>query len=122
MNKTFLVQQKEKLEKARQALREELERFASEDPKLTGDWDTRFPRHDGGTGSSALEDATDEVEEYITRLPIEFSLEKRLRDVNIALEKIKEGKYGVCETCKKRIQIERLKTSPEARRCVKCGE
>lgn len=121
MTKKFLEQQKEKLEKARKNLTEELEKFATEDPKLPGDWDTKFPKHDGGVGSSALEDATDEVEEYVTRLPIEYSLETRLKDVNAALEKIKRGKYGICEKCKKQIPLARLEASPEARKCVKCS-
>jgi DnaK suppressor protein len=120
MTKKFLQQQKAKLEDARRTLREELERFASEDPKVSGDWDTKFPVHDGGTGSSALEDATDEVEEYATRLPIEFSLETRLKDVNLALKKIEKGEYGICENCKKRIPQKRLQASPAARRCIKC--
>jgi len=121
MNKKFLAQQKEKLEKIKQSLREELEKFAKEDPRLKGDWDTKFPRHDGGTGSSALEEATDEVEEYATRLPIEYSLETRLKDISLAIEKIEKGKYGICENCKKKISLERLKASPEARKCVGCS-
>ncbi len=71
-------------------------------------------------GSSALEEASDEVEEYITRLPLEHSLELRLRDINEALEKIKKGKYGKCEQCGKNIPQERLRVSPEAKKCMKC--
>lgn len=120
MSKKFLQQQKEKLEQIKQELRQQLESFAVEDPKLSGDWDSLFPKRDGGTGSSALEDATDEVEEYATRLPIEYGLENRLRDVNLALEKIAKKQYGKCEKCAKSISQARLKVSPEARRCVKC--
>lgn len=120
MTKNFLQQQKEKLEKIRKDLRQQLESFAAEDPKLSGDWDARFPKHDGGVGSSALEDATDEVEEYATRLPIEYGLETRLRDVNLALDKIAKKQYGKCEKCKKAIPQERLRVSPEARKCMKC--
>jgi len=53
-------------------------------------------------------------------LPIEFSLEKKLQDINLALEKIKKGKYGTCEDCKKTISIERLKAFPSAKSCEKC--
>jgi len=38
----------------------------------------------------------------------------------LALEKIKKGKYGVCESCGKKISQKRLKISPEARLCLKC--
>lgn len=118
--KKLIKEIKGKLEEQRESLREELKGFATEDPKLKDDWDTNFPKHDGGIGSSALEDAADEVEEYATLLPIEFSLEKRLRDINFALEKIKKGKYGICENCEKKIEEERLKVYPEARLCLKC--
>lgn len=120
MDKKFLQQQKEKLEKEKEAIREQLKRLAIEDPKLTGDWDTLFPKHDGGIGSSALEEATDEVEEYATKLPIEYSLELRLRNINLALDKIANKKYGKCEKCGKLIQLSRLKISPEAKTCMKC--
>ena len=36
------------------------------------------------------------------------------------LEKIKKGKYGICEKCGKEIPLERLEVSPEARFCLKC--
>ena len=67
-----------------------------------------------------MEDEAKEVEEYVNLLPVEYSLETRLRDVKDALQKIKEGKYGVCEGCKKPISKERLKAVPEARLCLKC--
>ncbi len=120
MENKFLTSQKYKLEKIKESIKEELKTFATENPKFAGDWNTNFPKHDNGVGSSALEDATDEVEEYITRLPIEFNLETRLRDINSALEKIKNGKYGICEKCKKPISQARLEVSPEAKLCSKC--
>ena len=121
MKKKNLEELKEKLEKGKEALEKELEGFAKKDEKLKGDWDTRFPSFDGGeTGGAALEKAADEVEEYEARLPVEYSLENRLRDINLALEKIKKEKYGICEKCGKEIPLERLKVSPEARFCLKC--
>lgn len=105
----------EKLEKDRIDLEKQLETFAKRDPNLKGDWDTRFPDFDGN-----LEEAADEVEEYTSRLPVEFSLETRLRDINLALEKLKQGKYGKCEKCGKKIDNKRLAIHPEARLCMKC--
>lgn len=121
MNKKLLLELKEKLEKERVTIEEQLKRFAKKDEKLKGDWDTIFPRFDGGeAGSAALEKAADEVEEYSTLLPIEYSLELKLKNIDLALEKIKKGKYGRCEKCGKEIPEERLKVSPEARFCLKC--
>ena len=111
---------KEKLENEKAAIEKELKKFAKEDEKLNGDWDTRYPHWDGEAGSAGLEKAADEVEEYSTLLPIEYSLEIRLKNINLALEKIKEGKYGICENCGKKIDKKRLEVCPEARFCLKC--
>jgi len=111
---------KEKLKADKKTLEEELSRFAKKDPQLKEDWDTTFPKFGGEIGGSALETAADEVEEYESRLPIEYSLETRLRDINLALEKIKKGKYGNCEKCNKKIDKNRLEVCPEARFCLKC--
>ncbi|MDO8264845.1 MAG: TraR/DksA C4-type zinc finger protein [Candidatus Parcubacteria bacterium] len=121
LTKKFLEQQKEILEEEKESLREQLKSFATEDPKLKGDWDTRFPKHSsGGSGDSAMEEAMDEVQEYATRLPLEHSLELKLRDVNTALEELKKGKYGICEKCKGKIEEKRLEAYPAARLCLKC--
>lgn len=120
MTKKLLKELKEKLEKQKASLETELEKFAKRDEKLKGDWDTKYPHFNGGAGSQALEDAADQVEEYVTLLPIEHNLELRLQNINLALEKLKKGKYGKCEKCAKRVPEERLKIYPEARMCTKC--
>jgi DnaK suppressor protein len=120
MTKKLLKELKEKLEKEKSSLEEELQKFAKKDPDLKDDWDAKFPSFDGEFGGAALEIGADEVEEYDARLPVEYSLEIRLRDVNMALEKIKKGKYGKCENCKKNIDEKRLKIYPAARLCLKC--
>jgi RNA polymerase-binding transcription factor DksA len=43
-----------------------------------------------------------------------------IREIEEALERIKDGSFGLCETCKKRIPKERLKAIPYARLCVNC--
>ncbi|MFH1780467.1 MAG: TraR/DksA C4-type zinc finger protein [Candidatus Nealsonbacteria bacterium] len=113
MNKKEL---KEKLEQEKEAIEKQLETFATRDPNLKGDWDSRFPKFDGN-----LEEAADEVEEYGSRLPVEFSLETRLRDIGLALEKLTRGKYGKCEKCAKNIENKRLEVYPAARFCMKCS-
>ncbi len=120
VSKKLLKELKEKLEKQKISIETELEKFAKKDGKLKGDWDTKYPHFNGGTGSQALEDAADQVEEYVTLLPLEHNLELRLQSINLALEKIKKAKYGGCEKCKRKIDEERLKIYPEARRCSKC--
>jgi len=122
ISKKLLQKLKQKLEGEKKSLENELKGFARKDKKLMGDWDTRFPLFNGETGGAALEKAADEIEEYSNILPIEYSLEIHLQNINSALEKIKKGKYGICEKCKKEIEIERLKVYPEARFCLKCSK
>jgi len=121
MNKKLLQKLKRKLEQEKEVFKKELRSFAKEDKKLKGDWDTRFPKWDGSeVGSAALEKAADEVEEYSTLLPIEYNLELKLKNIDLALEKIKKGAYGMCEKCGRKIDEKRLKIYPEARICLKC--
>lgn len=120
MNKKLQQELKEKLEKQKISLEAELEKFAKKDKNLKGDWDTRFPKASESSGSSALEDAADQVTEYSNLLPVEHSMELRLQDIDKALDKIKKGKYGKCEKCDKSISEERLKIYPEATSCGKC--
>jgi len=120
MNKNLLKELKDKLEKEKTALEEQLKTFADKDPNLKGDWDSKFPKFNGEFGGAALETAADEVQEYGTRLPVEHSMELKLKDINIALEKIGKGKYGKCEGCGKKIDEKRLMVCPEARFCLKC--
>lgn len=122
MNKGLLKELKEKLEKQKTSIEAELGKFAKKDKNLKGDWDTKFPKADGGIGGQLLEDAADQVEEYVNLLPVEYSMELRLQDVNLSLENIKKGTYGKCEKCGKKIAEERLKVLPEARECGKCGK
>lgn len=45
-----------------------------------------------------------------------------LRDVRLALHRIADGSYGVCESCGEEIAPERLMAEPEAARCITCQE
>lgn len=121
MDKKAIEELKKELEKEKLITEKALEKFAKRDEKVKGDWDTRFPRFDGGeSGDAALEKAADEVEEYSTLLPLEYNLETQLKDINLALEKIEKGTYGKCENCGKEIGKERLKIHPAARFCMNC--
>ncbi len=45
---------------------------------------------------------------------------EKLRAIDQALEKLKEGTYGVCEECGEKIGLGRIKAMPLARFCVSC--
>lgn len=66
------------------------------------------------------EDNTTEVEEYTDNLPVEMTLEKKLKDVLLSLSKMEAGTYGICTNCQKEIAIERLKANPSAQTCIAC--
>jgi DnaK suppressor protein len=120
MTNKLLKELKQKLEEQKKLLENELQKFATKDKKLKGDWDTKFPKADGAVGGQALEDAADQVEEYVNLLPVEHDMELRLQKINLALTKIKKGTYGKCEKCNKKISEERLKIHPEAIECPSC--
>ncbi|MGD8963929.1 MAG: TraR/DksA C4-type zinc finger protein [Desulfobacterales bacterium] len=51
---------------------------------------------------------------------IERGIEE-IREINMALERMADGTYGICEICGKRIQSKRLKALPAARLCRECA-
>ena len=51
---------------------------------------------------------------------IERGIEE-IKEINMALERMADGTYGVCEICGKRIQLKRLKALPAARLCRECA-
>lgn len=116
MNKKLIEDLKEKLENQKTTLTKELGSFATEDKSQKNNWDARYPNRENGD----MEEEADEAQEYDNLLSLEHNLELRLKDVDSALEKIKNNKYGSCEKCGKKIDEERLQACPEARVCMKC--
>jgi DnaK suppressor protein len=105
---------KTKLEEEKIKLEEELLKIAK--PTGTpGDFETKFSE----IGTDKDDNAT-EVEEYADNLSIETNLERQLKDVKDALERMEKGTYGICENCNGEIDAERLKAYPSARVCIKC--
>src|SRR6202171_1029055 len=47
-------------------------------------------------------------------------LDQNREQVEHALDRLREGAYGVCEGCSRPIPSERLKYQPAATRCVEC--
>jgi DnaK suppressor protein len=119
MREELINKFKKELEKEKEEIKKRLEEFARKG-STPDDWETKFPHYNSEAGSGALEMAADEVEEYENLRSVEQVLEVKLKNINLALEKIKKGNYGICEKCKKEIEIERLEAVPEARFCSKC--
>ncbi len=108
--KKSLIEEKEKIEK-------ELGEIGSKNPKRMGDFDIRFPQYGQGKDENAQE-----VTEFEKRKAVEFSLEKRLSEINETLGKIQEGNYGICQNCSLNIERPRLKAMPTAILCASCAK
>ena len=67
-----------------------------------------------------VDEETDESEAFGNELSIFQTYKNRLTDIESALKKIEEKKYGICENCKKEISSNLLIVDPESRLCQKC--
>jgi DnaK suppressor protein len=45
---------------------------------------------------------------------------QRIRDIDIALERIEQGEYGICMQCGEEIAPRRLEVRPFSRFCIEC--
>jgi DnaK suppressor protein len=106
MNKDQLGEYKTKLEKERMLTVAEIAR--EEKPV------------DFGNDIDHGDEATDKVEDMGNQLATAQDLKNRLNEIDIALEKIRSGTYGVCEKCGNSIEHEILAIDPESRFCKEC--
>lgn len=116
MNKTFLAQMKQQLEEEKTRLEKELSQFAHRNPNAAEtDFDTNFPN----LGDKEDENAS-EVAEFSNNLSLEDELEKALRDVEKALERMNSEGYGTCKYCNQAIDERRLQARPTSSSCIQC--
>lgn len=107
-----------KLEEEKALLETELSELGKVDKK--GDWEA------SPEGEMVVQEVQDEAdmaeraEDYEERSLKLNSLEKRLADINEALEKIEKGNYGICVVCQKKIEEDRLDVNPAAKTCKEC--
>ncbi len=45
---------------------------------------------------------------------------QRIRDIEVALEKIESGEYGICASCGEEISPRRMEVRPFSRYCIEC--
>ena len=48
------------------------------------------------------------------------AITREIREIDAALERVRDGSYGVCESCADAIAMERLEAIPYARLCFPC--
>ena len=113
LSQAFLNNIKEKLLERKAKLKTQLNTFAEKDPRQEDNYNSDFPEF----GDKEDENAA-EVAVFESNLSLEDTLEQSLEMINRALQKIKNGTYGLCEKCGETINEERLKIMPTATKCV----
>jgi DnaK suppressor protein len=97
-------------------IKEDLSDFTRPDKRSKeAEFQTQFPDYGSSEDENALE-----VTAYGDRLSVEGTLEKEVKDIEVALKRIKEGVYGICKYCGKDIGEARLKVRPSSSACVEC--
>lgn len=59
--------------------------------------------------------------EYEKDRSVDRNLQNLLSKTQYALTRLREGKYGICESCGAPIPLERLEILPHATECVSCA-
>jgi RNA polymerase-binding transcription factor DksA len=103
------------LETELKTLESELETVGRKNPTNKEDWEAVEP--DTNEGAAEEGDLAEGMEEYENNSAILNQLETRLNEVKSALEKIKDGRYGICDISDHQIEIDRLEANPAARTC-----
>ncbi len=101
--KEILLARKEQIEKNLSGVAEELEALRSVEMNDEGDY--------AAVSSDNIVDSA-----------IGTQQESELAEIEIALAKISQGTYGICEMCEEEIGFARLKVKPHARYCIDCRE
>lgn len=83
----------------------------------------------GNERNAALAGAVrDEADESVADLLVDMNLAEidreltELRELDAALQRIREDTYGVCQNCGRDIQVERLEAYPTAALCIDCQQ
>lgn len=108
---------KKALEEEKFRLETELGTMAHRNPEAPEDWVVTPP--DLNVMRAAKEEMADQEEELENAASVEYNLESRLKDINEALEKMRQGKYGACSVGGEPIDEARLRANPAALTCIK---
>lgn len=73
------------------------------------------------SNADALEDASEDVQHQNAEAQRE-ALEKKLKEIDEALERVDNGTYGFCKKCGKLIDTDRLSSNPFTLYCITCAK
>jgi len=109
---------KNKLENEKKLLLSELGELGVLNPQ-TGDWEATPILEELAIHEADENDLADHSEDFQERTSTLNTLEKRLNEVDVALEKIQKNIYGKCKVCGEEIESDRLEANPAAATCKK---
>lgn len=82
-----------------------------------------------GLGTSGTVDAGDDVADLGTKaftreqeIALASSIQIQIGQVERALQRLEEGRYGLCERCSREIPVDRLAAYPSATLCIACKQ
>jgi DnaK suppressor protein len=96
-------------------LRKELERLEGNLESMA-----REGNDQANVGGETEEDLVDSLTTSTVQMSLKTALEKELRDVYKALERVEEGLYGICKYCDALIEEDRLRARPTSSSCITC--
>lgn len=70
--------------------------------------------------NAAIDTEAEEQYSHARVTAIKLELNAKAVQIKKALDRVKKGKYGICEDCGKMIDTDRLAIYPEATKCIKC--
>lgn len=106
---------KEKLEEELKILEVELASLGRKNPANPNDWEAVQPEENISPADE--NEVADTIDDFETNEAILHDLEIRYNNVKLALKKIEDGNYGICEINNHPIDEDRLKANPAARTC-----
>jgi len=105
----------------RSRLESEQKRLSEELEQLKSSARPAEERREGSPFGKREEEATESFE-LERRLTMEKRLIDQLAGVEHALQKFKDGTYGLCDNCGEPIDPARLEALPQASLCLRCKE
>ncbi len=107
---------KQKLEKEKDLLEEELSTVGERNPENEEDWIPNYPDMDVLESDSG--ERADAYEAYGENAGILHNLEVRYQNVKNALSRIEDETYGFCSVCGEEIEEERIDANLAAETCI----
>jgi len=96
------------------------ELLESERERLMGEIEAMEKPEDFGSDVADEDEEADEVEEMGNRLAIAKVKKERLQEIELALGKLANNTYGICEKCGAEIGESVLNAAPESLLCANC--